>query len=601
MKKFAIGLILLLLFALVVIYFLWPEESPVEQPKTIEPTTARITSEGEYVGFMDANGARAWLGIPFAAPPVGELRWTAPVPPERHTGIREALTYGDACVQLPNQTLRPTLTAQGGVVGSEDCLYLNIWSPPNTIDAPVMFWIHGGGNSIGEAGTYNASNLAAKHKLVVVTINYRLGFFGWFNHPDVLAVSEQSSGNFSTLDIVRALEWVRENIRRFGGNPENVTVFGESAGGFNTLAMMVSPKAQGLFHRAIVQSGGFQAIDPALGYAYQSEGGHSNSAREIVNRLLLRDKSASTTEEASELQEGMPPQELANYLKRKTAAEIYSTVAGEGIGMFDFPGMYGDDVVLPSANIEDVLAERANYNNVPVILGTNRDEPTLFMMLSDKYVDRFLGVFPSLKDENDYLRVVHYGAAAWKVRGVHQLAKSMVAGGHKDVYSYRFDWDEETSVFFFDLSKGLGAAHAMEIPFVFGDFANLGFLSGYFPNDAAQFDLSDRMMSYWAEFAYSGQPGQGRDGNEVPWTPYGDQDLTTIVLDTNTDASIRMVNDDVTYESIREELLADKSFNSKDLHCETYVTTLRGTSVFSQEDFKTIGCEHIDPAEVSWY
>ena len=183
LRKIAIGLIVVLLIALAVIYFLWPEEAPVEEPRVTEPTTSRLTTEGEYVGFMDSNGARAWLGIPFAAPPVNELRWVEPQPPEPHSGLKQALTFGDACAQFANPTLRENDPTAEGVVGNEDCLYLNIWSPPNSIDAPVMFWIHGGGNSVGEAGTYNGSVIAATHKLVVVTTNYRLGLLGWFKPP----------------------------------------------------------------------------------------------------------------------------------------------------------------------------------------------------------------------------------------------------------------------------------------------------------------------------------------------------------------------------------------------------------------------------------
>ena len=348
MRKIAIGLIVVLLLALVLIYFLSPVEEPVEEPILPEPTTTRLTTEGEYMGFLDANGSRAWLGLRFAAPPVEELRWVKPKPPERHAGIKPALTFGDPCVQFANPTLREHDETLEGVVGSEDCLYLNIWSPPNTIDAPVMFWIHGGGNSVGEAGTYNGSVIAATHKLVVVTTNYRLGLFGWFNHPDLLAVSEESSGNFGTLDLIRALEWVRDNIRSFGGDPNNVTVFGESAGGFNALALMASPHAKGLFHRAISQSGGFNVEDPAVGYMLKKEGGHANSAREIVNRLLVIDDLASDETEATALQGDWSPQELTEYLKSKPASAIYATLGTNGgFGMIDFPRSFSDDMVLP--------------------------------------------------------------------------------------------------------------------------------------------------------------------------------------------------------------------------------------------------------------
>ncbi len=601
LRKIAIGLIVALVLALVVIYFMWPEEPPVELPNVAEPTTSRLTTEGEYVGFMDSNGARAWLGIPFAAPPVDDLRWVKPQPPNPHSGMKQALAFGYPCVQFSNQTLREHDESSQGVVGSEDCLYLNIWSPPNSIDAPVMFWIHGGGNSVGEAGTYNGSYIATEHKLVVVTTNYRLGLMGWFNHPDLLAVSEQSSGNFGTLDLIRALEWVRENIRSFGGDPDNVTVFGESAGGYNTLALMASPQAKGLFHRAISQSGSYRVQDPSVGYMLASEGGHTNSAREIVNRLLITDNLAADEVEASALQGDWSPSELHEYLKSKPASAIYATLGTNGgFGMIDFPAGFGDNMVLPMGSDEEIFSDTSNYNNVPVILGTNRDEPTLFMLQNAEYTDTVLGVFPTLKDENDYRRVVYYGAQAWKVRGVDQIATAMTAGGHNDVYAYRFDWDEEASSIFFDLQVALGAGHAMEIPFVFGSFSGDNMLAGFYPNDEAQFALSKSMMSYWAEFAYSGNPSQGRDDTEVEWTPFGENDQTTIILDTDADGGIRMIGEVVTYESVRDELVNDQTFNDNDLRCRTYIRNFRGTPVYSEDDLSEMGCDHIDPNQVTW-
>ena len=601
LRKIAIGLIVALVLALVVIYFMWPEEAPIEPPKTPEPTTMRLTTEGEYMGFLDANGARAWLGIPFAAPPVGDLRWVEAQPPERQSGIVQALNFGDACVQIANPTVRPSYQGAEGVVGSEDCLYLNIWSPPNSIEAPVMVWIHGGGNSVGEAGTYNGSVLATKHKVVLVTVNYRLGVLGWFNHPDILAISEQISGNFGTLDLVRALEWIRDNIRSFGGNPENVTVFGESAGGYNALSLVVTPRAKGLFHRAISQSGGFNVRNPATGYMLKDEGGHTNSAREIVNRLLIADGLASTAAEAAALQKEWSPQRLAEFVKAQPPSAIYATLSGGNFGMIDFPGDFGDNIVFPMSDTIDIFSDTQNYNDVPVILGSNRDEPTLFMVQSPEYVDTFLGIFPSLKDENDYRRVVHYGGRSWKVRGVDSLATAMRAGGNANVFTYRFDWDEESSTAFFDLSVALGAGHAIEIPFVFGDFSSLGMLSGFFPNDEPQQALSDSMTSYWAEFAYSGDPGRGRDGNEVAWTRFGEDGNSNIVFDTEADGGVRMTNDVATYESIRSELVNDTSFNDKTLHCRTYITNLRGTPAYQASDLETIGCGDIDPDDVSWY
>lgn len=193
-------------------------------------------------------------------PPKGKLRWRAPLPPKapRKGGIVETLSPRAACPQLPS-LLSSQPTDEAITAGDEDCSFPNIYSPPEAKSAPVIFWLHGDGDSIDKGSSYTGENLAQKHGVVVVNINYRFGLFGWFSHLSLSTGNpEEDSGNYGTLDMVRGLEWVRENIAAFGGDPADVTVLGECAGGFNTLAMLASSHAESLFHRTIVQSGGFE-------------------------------------------------------------------------------------------------------------------------------------------------------------------------------------------------------------------------------------------------------------------------------------------------------------------------------------------------------
>ena len=475
------------------------------------------------VGFIDDFGARAWMGVPFAAPPVGELRWRAPQPPARSAAVTETLAAGPMCPQFASILSGDDLGAEPAVAGNEDCLYLNIWSPPNARDLPVMVWIHGGGNTIGHAGSFIGARLATAHDLVVVTTNYRLGVFGWFNHPALQTGDPaDDSGNYGTLDLVRALEWTRDNIAAFGGDPGRVTVFGESAGAYNTLAMMASPLAAGLFHRAVVQSGGFEATDPVRGRNYSDDGGHDFSAPEIVDRLLIADGIAANGRGAREHQQAWDSAEAREYLYGKSPGEIFAALDGGAFGMIDLPDNFGDGHVLPNLPTADIFSNAGNHNQVPVILGVNRDEPTLFMTRDPRYVDNILGIFYSLKDEQTYRSLAHYGGRAWKVRGVDELARAMTASGNPHVYAYRFDWDEEPSIMGYDLSVALGAAHALEIGFVFGEFNGLG-LGYVYPDDENQWRLSNSMMSYWAEFAYTGDPGSGRGATETPWLAWGQE------------------------------------------------------------------------------
>ncbi|MGH7859373.1 MAG: carboxylesterase family protein, partial [Candidatus Binatia bacterium] len=260
-------------------------------PAKADPESRRSLPAGEVVGSTGRYGAHVWLGIPYAKPPVGALRWRAPEPREAWNGVREALAPPAVCAQLPSRFGGVESDDPEKPVGGEDCLYLNVYAPrfsPGEVPKagsrlPVLFWIHGGGNVIGHASFYDGGNLAATHRVVVVALNYRLGPLGWFRHEALRAEAgsaDDRSGNYGTLDLVRGLEWVRENVAGFGGDPGNVTIFGESAGGRNVFSLLLSPKARGLFHRAIVQSGGTGTapVETAETLADATPPGHRNSS-----------------------------------------------------------------------------------------------------------------------------------------------------------------------------------------------------------------------------------------------------------------------------------------------------------------------------------
>ncbi len=603
MKKFAIALILVSVAVIGYFTFLARPE-PEPEPVQRDDVTLRRTTAGDVVGFIDRQGTRAWMGIPFAEPPEAGLRWRAPQPPAPWDGVLEALAPAEVCPQMKNQISGGAGEPDRVSVGAEDCLYLNVWAPVNANDLPVMFWIHGGGNTIGDGGSYNGAMLAANQNVVVITINYRLGPFGWFAHPDLARGNPlDDSGNYGTLDIIAALEWTRDNVAAFGGDPGNVTVFGESAGAFDTLAMMASPLASGLFHRAIVQSGGFNPSSLAAARSLESEGGHPNSSREITAKLLVQDGTVSDIETARTYQADMGPAATRQYLYAKTPEEIFQLFATDGFGgMINVPDTFADGHVLPDLTTEEIFSSLNNHNAVPVILGTNRDEPALFMAMMPDNLDMFLWVFPRLKDEDAYLRAVKYGGLSWKERGVDSLARYMTSAGNPDVFAYRFDWDEQGSVMGYDLSKALGAAHALEIPFVFGDFEG-GFaaLGDFFSASPGLEGLSASMQSYWAEFAYNGDPGHGRDGSETEWVSWGTDGQRSIILDTDEDGGIRMMADEVTKEGLKAQLAADTSITDPRERCELYVTNFGWPEIDRAEydSFGPEGCSAFDPSEFS--
>lgn len=567
--------------------------------------TLRKTTSGNLLGYTGANGAWIWQGVRFAKAPTGTLRWRAPLPPKapRKGGIIETLAPGSACPQLPS-ALSGEAEPGRVTVGSEDCLFMNIYAPPNAENAPVMFWLHGGGNTIGEAASYSGENLAMKHGVVVVTINYRLGLFGWFSHPSLSTGNPaDDSGNYGTLDIVRGLKWVKNNIEGFGGNPGNVTLFGESAGAFDTLAMMASPLAEGLFHRAIVQSGGFESTPMSVARNTENNGGHAFSSAEILQKLLVADGTVADESLAAEYALDMSRANLRQYLYNKKPDDFYALFDGFAFGMVDLPANLADGYVLPDLSTEAIFSNSENYNQVPVILGSNRDEPSLFMFRDPRYVGMFLGFIPRLVDEADYLGLVKYGALSWKERGVDSLARAMTASGNNDVFTYRFDWDEEPSQFGFDLSKALGAAHGLEIAFAFNDFSDGLGAGALYPGDDAQFSLADSMSAYWTEFAATGNPGRGQDGLQVPWLAWGTDGKRSIILDSPADQGIFMDDQEVTMESIKAELMSDEGFSDETLRCQIYARTFRN-EFFVQAEYDALAggvCRDIDPDRVSFF
>ena len=606
-----VTIILIVLSGLILALFAWfPAETLLDaaraldrtppEPATPDDVTRRTTESGDVVGFIGNHGARTWRGVPYARPPVGALRWRAPEPAEPWPGVREATAAGPLCAQragvISGDGFAPTRVA----AGSEDCLYLDIYAPANARGLPVMFWIHGGGNSVGHNGPYDGARLATWRDVVVVTVNYRLAHLGWFAHPALTTGNRlHDSGNYGTLDLIQALTWVRDNIQAFGGDPDNVTVFGESAGGTNTLSMLASPRAAGLFHRAIAQSGGLTPMPMARASAYAEDGGHPSSAREIVNRLLIADGRASSPEDARRVQENMPAGAIRDYLYGKSLTELFAVFDNGFAGMIDTPEALGDGHVLPDGPLADVFGDPSRHNAVPVILGSNRDEPALFMAASPEHVNTYLWIFRRLKDEAGYRRQVKYLGQAWKARGVDEFANAMAAAGNPHVYAYRFDWDEEPSVLGFDLSVALGAAHALEIPFVFGSFSG-GLGLGYLYHESeGRHALAESITSYWTEFAYNGDPGTGRDGGEVRWLPWGRNGATSIVLDTLEDKGIYMTTERVTTDSVKTAIATDPDVPDQRERCLLYYRAFRWGSQFDVDEFAGFGdggCAAYDPA-----
>jgi para-nitrobenzyl esterase len=457
------------------------------------------TASGDVKGFPDKSGTLAWKGIPYAAPPVGDLRWRAPRDPAPWPGVFSASSFGSGCLQFA--------PFADSIIGSEDCLYLNVWRPAGTAARlPVYVWIHGGGNSTGSASMvsdYYGQGVASRSRMVFVSMNYRLGPLGWFLDESIEAGADpdSASGNFGTLDIIQALKWVQRNISAFGGDPDNVTIAGESAGAMNVLSLMISPSAKGLFQRAIVESGA-----RTLAGREKAEAASAG----LIREYLIYSGRVRTQEAARTVAAALPDSDLAAILRSARARDLIGLETPGAAGMTGWPAIIADGRVIPAEGYGAFAT--GNYaNKVPLIIGSNREETKLFL-----YFDRGMDWKGRI-----YQAAAKYGSLLWKADGVDEVADAIAsAADAPPVYVYRFDWGAPdasgASVLPGDWGARLGAFHSLEISFFLGTGTCLGpFLTGKLftkANLQGREGLSAGIMAYLASFAATGDPNRNSGG-----------------------------------------------------------------------------------------
>ena len=517
------------------------------------------TTSGISSGFQ-INRVNNWDDIPYAQPPVGDLRWKAPQ--EIFSNELIVPRVDNFCVQKPSGMGGSEFAGDEFFSGSEDCLYLDIKAPKTKSNGllPVMFWIHGGGNTSGLKDTYDFSKMVRKHNVIVVTINYRLGPFGWFTHPSIqgLQNNDDKSSNFGTLDIIAALEWVKSNISLFGGDPDNVTIFGESAGGHNVLSLLVSKKAKGLFHKAISQSGYTTSISPEKAYSQSKSSPTSeHTSSKIVNKVLDKagiqsQNDLSNTETRKILKELDARDFFINYSDRPSYQEI--------------PLLTSDGIVIPVDGLKEALSSKNHVNIVPTIAGSNKDEVKLWLASAEYFVGLEYSFFGSLlgvprvglKDEAAFELFNSYRSRAWKLRGVDNPLRSLASAGNNDLYAYRYDWDDHRKWPVANFKKLIGAAHATEIPLLTGNnklVGDYGFL--IYPKGPSKHFLSKNMMNFWANFAKTAKPGIS--SNKQEWTKFdglNEIESNFMVLDNR--ANLKMDKDKNSFKSLVNDLYYEK-------------------------------------------
>ena len=436
-------------------------------------------TSGEITGTLLDNGIQAFLGIPYAAAPVGELRWKPPQQAIPWKGVKVTDRHGPGCIQ------------PGELYMSEDCLFLNIWTKADGNEKlPVMVWIHGGGWAFGSnsVGTYDGSAFA-NNGVVLVSVNYRMNSFGFMAHPALSAESENGvSGNYAILDHIAALEWVQDNIEEFGGDKNNVTIFGESAGGASIYSLLATPMAKSLFHKAVSESTWINADNVTN---LKNANGFSESAEVLGERAI-----------ATAL-------DMAQVTGPGTLSKMRSLSAQEVLDLEHGVTLIVDGWLYDKAPIE--IFEEGSHNNVPIITGYNDGEGLMFIRpgrtpstVSDQRSLRIqqlgnLGVdlvdFYVAEDEGQLFDTeVDYSSDSVFIRASRELALASALAGQQDTYLYVFARNSR------DPSQR--AAHFMEVPYVFGTLPERA------PGEDKE--LSQLMNDYWVQFAKTGTPnGQG--------------------------------------------------------------------------------------------
>ncbi|MGM0631655.1 MAG: carboxylesterase/lipase family protein [Pseudomonadota bacterium] len=473
-------------FLLAVVMTLYAAMASAQQSAVLD------TPQGTLIGESE-DGIRVFRGIPYAEPPVGALRWQPPQPAAAWEGERMADSFGPDCIQSPYP--ENSFFYRPARLTSEDCLYLNVWAPDEAEEPlPVMVWIHGGAltRGSGAIATYDGTRLADKD-VVLVTINYRLGVLGYFAHPELVTESPRfSAGNYGILDQIEALRWVRDNIAAFGGDPDNVTIFGESAGAWSVNFLTASPLSGGLFHKAIAQSGA--RLDQRIELDRQTPAG--SSAVSAGSELGARVGAASLRE-----------------LRAMPARALHEAAEEAG---FNTDGIV-DGWVLTEQPYEQFVAGR--QHPVPVLLGFNSDEGTTLGAAANApdsssayeqrirtmygpLADAFLEVYPPDDPRQSTLDAFRDSAFGWNMVTWANVTRQV----DQNAWLYYFTHHPPGG------PDGLGAYHAAEIAYVFD---NVHTLRGEV--DAVDRDLADAMSDYWVSFARNGRPQV--DGQPA-WRPY---------------------------------------------------------------------------------
>ncbi len=495
------------------------------------------TKYGTLQGKLAENDkALVWEGVPYAK----AERWKAPETLEKWDGIFDATKAGKVGVQLSGKD----------VIGDENCLNLDIFRP-NTLekDLPIIVYIHGGNNQSGTSKEINPEKLAINTNSIVISVNYRLGLFGFNNLPSLKTGNKlEDSGNYTLLDIAKSLDWVKENADYFGGNGKNITISGFSAGGRDVMAMLISPLFKDKFQKAISFSGGMTVAD---------FGESQKLFAKAIAPLVVEDKVKGTVEEAYKWLL-TDKKEVRDYLYSLSTDRLGKLMTNAGIRMNVFPHLFNDEVVLP----KDGFSTK-NYNNVPLLMVTGSSEFSLFGRFDSyfaKYDDKTL-----LSDDvkaKEYAFVYEYGNRMYGLFNAQESAERMLSAYENDIYTCDFDWGTSSEINGERTAKLYGALHGIWIPFLTDNVMGAsGLIKDSFNNDGAK-DLTKIFTSYVKNFVWNGNPnGEGL----VKWDKWEKSGIGNQLLlnSDNQKAIVKMATEKDSYDKILADIKNDKTLDEK--------------------------------------
>ncbi|GGN98244.1 carboxylesterase family protein [Saccharibacillus kuerlensis] len=507
--------------------------------------TLQRTQFGQVQGYRDqANRALVWQGIPYAASTAGAQRWKAPSDPAPWSGVLDATKPGSVAIQASGSE----------TVGTEDALNLDIYRPDHTKEKlPVIVYIHGGNNQTGKSTEITGNSMVNDTNAVFVSVNYRLGPLGFNPLPALkTGTDEENSGNYALLDIAKSLDWVKANIEQFGGDPDNVTVAGFSAGGRDVMAMLISPLFEGKFDKAISFSGGMTIAD---------EDASAKTFAKAIAPLAVADGKKATEQEAYDwlLTTGS---DVRDYLYAVPAEKLAKLMSGAGIRMSVFPHLYADGTVLPKEGFDT-----KNYNDVPLLMLTGANEFSLFGRY-DAYFAKNVADNSINTDHNvmaKYNFINKYGGELYGLFNVQDSAQKMFGSYGADIYGMQIDFGSDAYVSGSDMSP-LGAFHGVFVPLLSPGNTNYESIVGSAYDLPGAVDLGKTFRKYISNFVRSGDPNGGGLTQWKTWTPQNALNgESMLILDANRRKAISYLSSpEFTYEQVLAAMRADRTISEAD-------------------------------------